>query len=104
MSEGIDQPDAPVEREGRAKGDLFAKFITGSMNHSSFDAGTSKPTTKDPSVMPSSTHSGVRLERATAKFGCKNDKGIFHKASIFQIFQHPLDWPLEENHNNLIEI
>ncbi|MBD59647.1 MAG: 8-amino-7-oxononanoate synthase [Citromicrobium sp.] len=26
MSEGIDQPDAPVEREGRAKGDLFAKF------------------------------------------------------------------------------
>ena len=29
-------------------GDLFAKFITGSMNHSSFDAGTSKPTTKTP--------------------------------------------------------
>ena len=26
MSEGISQPDAPVEREGRAKGDLFAKF------------------------------------------------------------------------------
>ena len=26
MSEGIGQPDAPVEREGRAKGDLFAKF------------------------------------------------------------------------------
>ena len=28
--------------------DLFAKFIAGPMNHSSFDAGTSKPTTKDP--------------------------------------------------------
>ena len=68
--------------------DLFAKFIAGPMNHSSFDAGTSKPTTKDPSVMPSSTHSGVGLERATAKFGGKNDKGILHKASIFQIFQH----------------
>ena len=26
MSEGISQPDAPVAREGRAKGDLFAKF------------------------------------------------------------------------------
>ena len=26
MSEGISQPDAPVVREGRAKGDLFAKF------------------------------------------------------------------------------
>ncbi|NCP19340.1 MAG: aminotransferase class I/II-fold pyridoxal phosphate-dependent enzyme [Erythrobacter sp.] len=26
MSEGISQPDAPVTREGRAKGDLFAKF------------------------------------------------------------------------------
>ena len=26
MSEGISQPDAPVEREGRAKGELFAKF------------------------------------------------------------------------------
>ena len=26
MSEGISQPDHPVEREGRAKGDLFAKF------------------------------------------------------------------------------
>ena len=26
MSEGIDQPDAPVAVEGRAKGDLFAKF------------------------------------------------------------------------------
>ena len=26
MSEGVSQPDAPVIREGRAKGDLFAKF------------------------------------------------------------------------------
>ena len=26
MSEGIDQPDAPIVREGRSKGDLFAKF------------------------------------------------------------------------------
>ena len=26
MSEGISQPDQPVEREGRGKGDLFAKF------------------------------------------------------------------------------
>ena len=26
MSEGIDQPDAPVVQEGRGKGDLFAKF------------------------------------------------------------------------------